>query len=273
MFETFIILLPWIAGILGLIVGSFLNVVIIRFDKKSITGRSGCMSCGHQLHWYELIPVVSFLLQKGKCRSCKKRISSQYPLVEIATAILFYLSTVHMMYMFPVASMVIWGVSLVALLGIVSYIVLLITYDVRFQLVPHIWLLGLIVTSVIYLLSWYASFQSLNLSLLVYHGVGLLLVIPFLVLWLVSKGKWMGFGDILLIVWLGIFFGLSTGLMTILVACYLGGLFGLGMIIWKRFKKIPYAEIRKIKIPFVPFLLGAWLLVELLGVNLFAWFL
>src|SRR5680860_1900327 len=75
---------------LGLIVGSFLNVVILRHNTgASLGGRSGCFSCGHNLTWYELVPVVSFLALRGRCNHCGCKISRQYPLVEIL--LVFYL--------------------------------------------------------------------------------------------------------------------------------------------------------------------------------------
>ncbi len=83
--------------ILGLIIGSFLNVVIYRFNTgKSITkGRSICMSCNKNLRWYELIPIFSFLIQSGKCRRCASKISSQYPIVEFITGLTFVLLAYH----------------------------------------------------------------------------------------------------------------------------------------------------------------------------------
>lgn len=77
-----------IAGVFGAIFGSFLNVVVLRDKRRSsiLTGRSACPNCKHELSWYELLPVFSFLLQGGSCRSCRKPISWQYPLVELASA-------------------------------------------------------------------------------------------------------------------------------------------------------------------------------------------
>jgi leader peptidase (prepilin peptidase)/N-methyltransferase len=78
------------AGVLGAIIGSFLNVVILRDKRREtiVTGRSECPQCKHELQWYELIPILSFVLQAGRCRNCKKPISWQYPLVEAITAAL-----------------------------------------------------------------------------------------------------------------------------------------------------------------------------------------
>ena len=79
-----------IFSILGLIIGSFLNVVILRFNtNKTLGGRSGCMACEKELNWYELIPVFSFFALQGRCSGCQTKISVQYPLVELATGVIF----------------------------------------------------------------------------------------------------------------------------------------------------------------------------------------
>ncbi|KKP84730.1 MAG: Type 4 prepilin-like protein leader peptide-processing enzyme [Parcubacteria group bacterium GW2011_GWD2_35_7] len=76
--------------ILGLIIGSFLNVVIFRFNtERSFGGRSGCMTCQNKLCWYELIPLISFFALKGRCRNCKAKISIQYPIVELMSGLIF----------------------------------------------------------------------------------------------------------------------------------------------------------------------------------------
>ncbi|MDO8429924.1 MAG: prepilin peptidase [bacterium] len=84
--------------IFGLTFGSFLNVVSFRyspekslFSFRNLLGRSHCPQCGKTLNWYELVPVFSFLIQKGKCRSCGEKISWQYPLVELASGFIFLL--------------------------------------------------------------------------------------------------------------------------------------------------------------------------------------
>src|SRR3989344_1879905 len=75
--------------VLGAIVGSFLNVVGLRWDKKNFDGRSHCPNCFKMLRWFELVPVLSFLIQKGRCRNCGIRISYQYPLIELWTGLIF----------------------------------------------------------------------------------------------------------------------------------------------------------------------------------------
>ena len=78
--------------IFGLIIGSFLNVVIFRYNThRSFGGRSGCLTCQKKLSWYELVPVFSFLFLKGRCKGCQTRISIQYPIVEFITGVVFML--------------------------------------------------------------------------------------------------------------------------------------------------------------------------------------
>ena len=78
-----------ISFVFGTIIGSFLNVVALRWDKKDFGGRSRCPYCKKTLRWYELIPLASFLIQMGRCRNCQTKISYQYPLVEIFTGLIF----------------------------------------------------------------------------------------------------------------------------------------------------------------------------------------
>lgn len=162
-------------AVLGAIIGSFLNVVILRMNTgKGINGRSMCFSCGKTLSWYELIPIVSFLMQHGKCRSCRSRISVQYPLVEIMTAALFAGMAAHADAMNHPVTFVLWLVA-------VSVGVVIAVYDILHRVIPVVPLVILFVVSI-----------ALGM-----HGIGFLVVpIPFLILWVISRGKWIGFGDI-----------------------------------------------------------------------------
>ena len=80
--------------VFGLVFGSFANVLILRDDRRKsiLTGRSACPHCGHPLSWYELLPILSFVMQGGRCRSCRAAISPQYPAIELAGGLLFWLS-------------------------------------------------------------------------------------------------------------------------------------------------------------------------------------
>jgi prepilin signal peptidase PulO-like enzyme (type II secretory pathway) len=171
--------------ILGLIIGSFLNVVILRMNTgKGLGGRSMCLSCNHTLHWYELIPVISFVIQKGRCRNCHSKISWQYPIVELVTAILF--AGVFIRFLGPV-HIILW-------LVLVSLGIVITVYDIRHRMIPVRPLIAFAVTAL----------------LLGFHLFGAIVVaLPFLVLWFVSLGKWIGFGDIELMAAIGLALGIS----------------------------------------------------------------
>src|SRR3989344_8703593 len=116
-------------GAFGLIVGSFLNVVILRHGVRSLGGRSGCMSCGAQLQWYDMVPVFSWLALGGKCRACRAHISPQYPLVEAVTAILFALIGATSLLLLQK----ILGCVILALLVAIT------VYDIRHTIIPDLW--------------------------------------------------------------------------------------------------------------------------------------
>lgn len=269
-------LIPFIFGILGLIVGSFLNVVVIRFGKQHLGGRSACPQCKKTLTWYELIPVVSYLVQRGLCRKCKASISAQYPIVEIITGVLFYFASIMMIYAWNPEAIVLSILLGISLFIIISFIVLIGVYDTHYQLIPNRWFLGLVITSIIYLVFWYIQ-QGYDASfvpeILLFHSVGLLIALPFLAIWFFSKGRWMGFGDILLIGWMGLFFGLWLGVSSVFLGIYVGGLFALGMILVKRIQGISYATLRTTRIAFGPFILIGWILTEIFFIDIFSWFI
>lgn len=122
--------------LLGLSVGSFLNVVILRgAEGKSLRGRSQCQNCFKTLTVFELIPVLSFILQKGKCRSCAASLSLQYPLVESGTAILFFLATWFLTDNFFYLDGLIIFQILLAFVGISTSLVILVS-DLKYKIVP-----------------------------------------------------------------------------------------------------------------------------------------
>src|SRR5690625_1905024 len=115
--------------ILGLILGSFYNVVGLRQPKKIsfVSGRSACPNCKHTLRWYELIPVLSYVLQGGKCRQCKSKISVQYPLIELATGILFAFSFYKYGY----------SIELLIALSLMSMLMIIFVTDFNYMLIPN----------------------------------------------------------------------------------------------------------------------------------------
>lgn len=229
-------LLLYAAGALGLILGSFLNALLYRYKTgRSIAhGRSKCMHCGHTLGALDLIPVLSYMLLAGKCRYCRSRISWQYPLVELIAAVLsvaLYIQDPH-----PLR----FALHLVLFLTLLFVVV----YDIRHKIIP--WgALGLL--AVLTLCNVYLQGPT-GYALL----AGPALAAPLLLLSLVSKGRWMGWGDGLLEMSLGWLLGLTAGLTALIGAFWAGAIVGIIAIgLSKRYTMSS-------EVPFAPFLiLGA----------------
>lgn len=245
-------------ALFGLIVGSFLNVVILRHNKKTLGGRSECPHCHKQLAWYELIPVISFVIQAGKCRGCKKQISTQYSIVELITAFVFFVSGFYLQnYIITLHHPLLSIIAVISFLTTVSYAIIISVYDIKTKLVPLVWFIGLVVSSIIFLINYYVIIGFYAPSLLP-HLVGLIICTPFLFIWTISGGKWIGFADIEIIAWIGLCLGAFSGVMAVLSAFYMGALFAILFIIFKKLLGFSYKTIRTIQIPFTPFLILAW---------------
>lgn len=238
------VLLSIIAFVFGAIIGSFLNVVALRFNSgKTLGGRSMCMTCGRTLTALELIPVVSFLIQRGRCRKCHSRISWQYPLVEAITGALFALILTH----FPIGTL---AQSLSVFIYIVSSCLLVVisVYDIKHTIIPD---------QLVY------TFDALALASVfvggsgVFHGgtvlhmlAGPILAAPFALIWLVSRGKWMGLGDAKLTLGIGWLLGLGAGINALILAFWIAAFVSIAWIIVRRGSYKPGMEI-----PFGPFLI------------------
>lgn len=234
--------------ILGTVIGSFLNVVICRINTNEsiIKNRSHCPFCKNKLVWYELIPIISFLIQRGRCRKCGKKISLQYPLVEFFTGIIFLLIFITQ---YSLLDILFW-------LVISCFLIILFVYDLKHSLVPDIIIYPAIVLTL--------GFRILELGN--YILASLIAGGFFLVIILVSKGKWMGMGDAKI----GILMGLVLGLPKIFVALFLAFLIGAVVsIILLILKK----KVLKSEIPFGPFLTGATFIALFLGEILLNWYI
>lgn len=233
--------------IFGLSVGSFLNVVILRFDelKTIIKVRSHCPKCKKELPWYDLVPLLSYLLLAGKCRWCKKAISVQYPLVEVTTALLFILIYVK------------FGISIqslfLALIGSLSIIIA--AYDILHYEVPDILTYFAIVLAAglaLYLIGTTGQFRLAEAWLP--YAYGLIIGLGFLgILVIVSRQKWMGAGDILLGAFMGIFLGYPKIILALFLAFIIGSIISIILLGLKK-------KTLKDAVPFGPFLLiAAWI--------------
>lgn len=226
--------------VFGTLFGSFLNVVGLRWDLSGglsrFGGRSKCPHCGKTLTWYELVPIVSFLILRGKCRDCKGSISYQYPFIEILTGLVF--ATVPLMFI-PVFSI---------------YIVILI-YDIRYKIIPD----TLVYTSIV---------LSFLVTLLFGHPSGLdwlagpILFLFFGSIWFFSGGRAMGFGDAKLGLSVGLLLGLAEGISAMVLAFWIGATFALIYMFLNKmnFLKNSKSLTMKSEVPFAPFIiLGAWI--------------
>jgi len=203
--------------IFGLIIGSFLNVIILRLDTGlGFGGRSMCFSCGKKLSWYELIPLFSFLFLRGKCHGCGQNISFQYPLVELVTAVSFLL-------LFLKAGMFTPWYVLVAHMVLFSSLIVIAVFDIRHMRIPWKPLLTVYGSVLFLTFAWQDPVLPSLFS-------GLALATPFLLLSFFSKERLLGYGDGLLMIFVGYWLGISGGIITILIASIVGSLVGIGLM-------------------------------------------
>ena len=246
------------AFIFGLIYGSFLNVVIIRWDEwmSILVSRSHCPKCKTKLKWYDLIPIFSFVGLSGKCRYCQKPISWQYPVVELSTALLI---TLGYTFFFPI-----FGDVTIAIVGFVAYMlavgvmVTIFFHDLYEMMVPDLMAYILFFVAIILGVSLY-GWQSTLYGLLI--GV-----LPIALLVYPSKGTWMGEGDIKIAAALGAFVGYPGVITYISLAFLIGGVYGLLALILKKVKM-------RTAVPFAPFLIVAAITTFFYGQQIVSWYM
>lgn len=257
-------LLPVIVFLLGLLVGSFLNVVILRLHtgRSMVHGRSSCARCDRTLQWYELIPVFSFLVLRGKCRTCRREISFQYPLVELATAIVFvvlYTQIVIPMWFLWSAWIAFVFAAVVAALLMVIFV-----YDLRHKIIPDVVVYPFILLAFLSVIWRAVMVPGYGVGAALFEGV--VVALPFFLLWYFSKGKAMGFGDVKLMLGIGWLVGLAKGISVLLLSFWIGGIVGLLLIGATR----RYGM--KSEVPFGPFLIVALFIVTVWGVTIHSLF-
>lgn len=195
--------------VLGLLIGSFLNVCIFRIPlgQGIVIESSHCMKCGHKLKWYELIPLFSWVIQGGKCRSCKSKISAQYPIIEATNAIMWF------------AIAFIYGFNWLTLIYCSAFSVLLVisviderTHEINLGLNITLFVIGIGATIADYP-NW------------LYHVIGMFSVSLFLlIIVLVTKERAMGLGDVYLMIGAGLMLGWKHTIFAFAVGCILGSI-------------------------------------------------
>jgi prepilin signal peptidase PulO-like enzyme (type II secretory pathway) len=268
--------------ILGTAFGSFLNVVALRYDAaRSLfapaNGRSHCPHCKKTLRWFELIPLLSFALQNGRCRSCGKQIKHRYLLVELATGLLFVFvaMSVPRLYAAPYPFYAILAIYLAAFVTLF----LMALIDARLSIIPdgiHFILLGLGALKLLVL----SGFSALQMTFVPRHALlfglqgspwlnsitaALIGAAFFFFLFAATKGKGMGFGDVKLAAALGFLFGWPDILFITVFAFLVGSIFGAWKI-WKGKKKMKSA------VPFGPFLALGVLILVLWGRHILSFY-
>lgn len=205
--------------IAGLILGSFLSVLLGRWPswRGVVVGRSRCPSCMRELAWYDLVPLVSWLWLRGKCRSCAARISALYPVLELTMA------GVLGAYAYHVGISSVWSVVDLAIL---FTLVSLFFFDLHHRVLPDALMVPL---AALALLRLGHSGDVLNALM-----SGIVLCAVFGALFLVSHGRWLGLGDVKLAFVIGLLFGFPAAWWVTLAAIWAGALIGVILIFMRR---------------------------------------
>lgn len=282
MYTLPLTILAMMSFALGAIFGSFLLVVTVRYGTgKSLQGRSHCFSCGTTLKWYELIPILSYLSQRGRCRTCSSHIPLETIAVEVFTAVLFtllalrglFVGNVEVIFTFPYLIATLFLFLLFSILTIIFF------YDFRHKIIPDIFSLAFGVIALI--AGFFFSieggvflFTGLHIPTLWYLAGGILVPLPFYLIWLFSKGRLIGLGDPKLMVGIGLFFGVIQGLTAVIVSFWIGTLAIIAMLIIQKVLSKKLFErkrggIMKQEVPFGPFLILGTLVTLIFNLQLF----
>jgi len=248
-------------GIFGLIVGSFLNVLILRHGVRSLGGRSACPHCERTLRWYELIPVFSYIALRARCRSCKARISPQYVIVELLTGALFLM----------IGAAPIELIARLIALAIAALLLAIAVYDLYHTIIPDRWVYS---AGGLAILALFLTPVPIP-TLLWFIAAGPLAALPLFALWALSRGRWMGFGDVKLALVMGWLLGVSDGVQAVFLAFVIGALVSVCVLlplpsIIARLRTWGIARsdggksyTMKSEVPFGPFLIASCFLVWL----------
>ncbi len=237
--------------IFGLCIGSFINVIVYRLreEKSFIYGRSFCPKCKKIIAWFDNIPLFGFLNLRGKCRNCHQKISWEYPLVELAAGLLFVL--------------IFWrfGFSPKMFFALVScsFLLVIFIYDLKYFQILDVISLPAIATCLI--LNLAIDFDIYNYLIAAAIGAGF-----FAFQYFISRGKWVGDGDIRLGALMGVILGWKYLLVALFLAYVVGAIVGVTLMLASK-KKMSSA------LPFGPFLTFATFISLLFGQEILSWYL
>ncbi|HMO77926.1 MAG TPA: prepilin peptidase [Candidatus Paceibacterota bacterium] len=254
-----------LAFIFGVIIGSFLNVYIYRFHTgKSLTGSSHCLSCGTPLRFFELFPLLSYLFLWGRCRTCRSYIPSRYFWVELLTGSLFVAAALTF------TDSVLFFLTLAS----VSVLVVIAVYDLYHMIIPDELTLALLV--LVLGGQFYALILGMTFTNFMWNvGAALLASLFFLLLWRFSEGKWIGFGDVKLVIPLALGVGYASVFSLVVLAFWIGAALGLIILAVQKLKSrgqphlrfLPARLTMKSAVPFAPFLILSYLAIIFFGID------
>lgn len=242
-------------GLLGLLIGSFLNVVIYRVPRGEsiVSPGSHCPACGHCLRAWELVPVISFLIQKGQCRNCRARISWRYPMVELLTGVLFYLTAALSFGMEIHLARLLLNLVFVAVLIALAFIDL---DTFRLPDVLTLPLLGLGLLGAFLVQGDPTGWESVLSTL----GAGGLF-------WIIARvyPQGMGLGDVKLVAAMGAFLGFPSIFLAVFAGSLVGAITGIFLLL---LGKKSFSQ----QIPFGPYLALGAILALFWGTRIFDWY-
>ncbi len=260
--------------ILGTVVGSFLSVVIYRLrnNKKGMFwDRSICPSCSHKIRWHHLIPVFSFMFLRGKCAYCNKKISIHYFALEVLTGLIFLALFLRFNFLIDVSSLITtktafydidWGIFafFVYQIIIAGFLMAIFFYDFLYKEIPDHFSVPAIFIAII----GGVTFGNPSLLSMIIGGAGILLF--FLLQFLISKGAWIGGGDLRLGLFTGLFLGWEFGIVAIVVSYIIGAIFSVFLMARGKVN-------RKTAIAFGPFMIIGIFVSLFFGEKLLDWYL
>ncbi|MFZ3054845.1 MAG: prepilin peptidase [Minisyncoccales bacterium] len=252
--------------IFGLIIGSFLNCAVWRMYKEEsfLFGKSYCPSCHHDLGFWDLFPLLSYLFLKGRCRYCGNKISIQYPLVEFITGLLFafvyyYFGPVNVLFSFNFFQVIFWWIMM-------SFLIAIFIFDFKYYIIPDETIYPAIIVSILWILYEFSFgvIGRMDIAYIIFSALGSALF--FFLIWFFSKGMAMGFGDVKLAILIGLLLGYPKIIPGLFLGFLFGAIIGSVLILLKRrgFRS---------EIPFGPFLLAGLFVSLFWGERIINWYL
>ncbi len=272
---------------LGAILGSFLNVISLEIEPniflnkkerdhkkiksfwKRINRRSKCPNCSQNLSWSELVPILSWIFLLGKCKKCKKNISPRYFLVEIFSGLVFLgffweiINNLNIYNLIFLQNVVL--IEFIFLIPIISAIILIFLFDWKHKIIPDVIIIPVFLYTLIYIVFDFQalSFDFSNFLTDIWRSI--LFALPFFAIWLVSRGKAMGFADWKLILLLSLLLeNPMQNLLFAMGAFWVGAIYVIPLLIFNKKNNL------KSEIPFGPFIIISFFIVYFFNLNLFS---